>query len=185
MDPQTTLKGKTIALLATNGFEDSELTEPMEAMEKAGADVVVISEDMEPIVGKNNAKIAVDKVVDVADSADYDALLIPGGVANPDKMRMNERAVEFVKSFFTEHKPVAAICHGPWLLVEADVLKGRVVTSWPSLKTDMLNAGADWVDEPVVVDDNLITSRKPYDIPAFNEKILALLGGVSTTHAAF
>lgn len=185
MNAKSTLKGKTIALIATNGFEDSELTEPMEAMEKAGADVVVISETMEPIVGKNDSKIAVDKVVEAVDPADYDGLLIPGGVANPDKMRMNQKAVQFVKSFFTEHKPVAAICHGPWLLAEADVLRDRIVTSWPSLKTDMHNAGADWVDEPVVVDDNLVTSRKPDDIPAFNEKVLALFASMGTTHAAF
>lgn len=185
MESQTTLKGKTIALIATNGFEDSELTEPMEAMEKAGADVVVISDTTEPIVGKHEAKIAVDKVIEAVDPAEYDALLIPGGVENPDKMRMNKSAVQFVKSFFTEHKPVAAICHGPWLLAEADVLHDRIVTSWPSLKTDMRNAGADWVDEPVVVDDNLITSRKPDDIPAFNEKVLALFASAGPTHAAF
>jgi protease I len=185
MEAQTTLKGKTIALIATDGFEDSELTEPMETLENAGADVVVISDTMEPIVGKHDAKIAVDKTVEAVDPADYDALLIPGGVENPDKMRMNQRAVQFVKSFFTMHKPVAAICHGPWLLAEADVLHDRTVTSWPSLKTDMHNAGADWVDEPVVVDGNLITSRKPDDIPAFNEKVLALFSGLGSTHAAF
>jgi len=166
------LDGKTIALLATNGFEDSELTEPLKAVKDAGASVVVISEEAGEISGKHDTKVTAEKGVDEVSADDYDGLLLPGGVANPDTMRMNKAAVNFVRSFFDQHKPVAAICHAPWMLVEAGVLQGRTVTSWPSLKTDIKNAGATWVDESVVVDQGLVTSRKPDDIPDFNAKAI-------------
>jgi deglycase len=171
------LSGKKLALLATNGFEDSELTHPMEAVKGAGADVIVISEKMGEITGKNDTKISVDKTVDDVAASDFDGLLLPGGVQNPDTMRQNEIAVNFVRDFFSQHKPVAAICHAPWLLVEADVVRGRKVTSWPSLKTDLTNAGADWVDEEVVVDQRLVTSRKPADLDIFCRKVIEEFAG--------
>ena len=166
---QTThdLTGKKIALLADDGFEDSELLQPLEAVREAGAIVDIISEKNGTIAGKHKLVQAVDKTIDAVTAYDYDCLLLHGGVANPDKMRMNETAVEFVGEFFTAGKPVAAICHAPWLLVEADVVHGRTLTSWPSLKTDLINAGANWVDKQVVVDENLVTSRKPDDLNAF------------------
>lgn len=164
------LDGKNIALIATDGFEDSELTQPMQAVESAGAKVTVISDHDGKIKGKNNTGITVNSTVDEVSAEDFDGLMIPGGVKNPDVMRTNEQGVSFVRDFFKQHKPVAAICHGPWLLVEADVLHGRKVTSWPSLKTDIKNAGGNWVDEEVVVDQGLVTSRKPDDLPAFSAK---------------
>ena len=164
------LTGKSIALIATDEFEDIELTEPRDAAVAAGANVVIVSDKEGEIIGKNGTEVEVDEVVDDVSSTDYDGLLIPGGVKNPDVMRMNKNAIEFVRGFFDEHKPVAAICHGPWLLVEADVLEGRTVTSWPSLQTDLRNAGAIWVDEEVVTDSGLVTSRKPDDVPAFSAK---------------
>ena len=167
METTHDLTGKKVALLADSGFEDSELLKPLEAVRKAGAEVDIISEKTGTITGKNGLTQAVDKTVDDVSAEDYDALLLPGGVGNPDKMRMNETAVEFVGEFFTADKPVAAICHAPWLLVEADVVHGRTLTSWPSLKTDLINAGANWVDEEVVVDENLVTSRKPDDLEVF------------------
>lgn len=173
---EQTLEGKRIALLATNGFEDSELTRPKEAVEAAGAAVTVISEDEGDIKGKNGTTVAVDMAIDDVSSSDYDGLLIPGGVENPDTMRTNQAAVDFVRSFFDEHKPVASICHGPWLLVEADVLEGRTVTSWPSLKTDIINAGGEWVDESVVVDTGLVTSRNPDDLDDFCAKAVEEFG---------
>lgn len=166
------LEGKRIALIATNGFEDSELTEPMRAVEVAGAELVVVSNEAQDIKGEHGKLIEVDKTVDKVSASEFDGLLIPGGVKNPDTMRMNKKAVKFVRDFFDQHKPVAAICHGPWLLVEADVLDGRTLTSWPSLKTDIINAGGHWVDEDVVVDEGLVTSRKPSDIEAFCEKAI-------------
>ena len=172
-----TLEGKTIALLATDGFEDSELTQPLEAVRNAGATVVVVSDDSDDnITGKNDTDIDVDKLVADVSADDFDGLLLPGGVANPDKMRMNDVAISFVRAFFDQHKPVAAICHAPWLLVEADVLAGRKVTSWPSLKTDIINAGGQWVDEEVVVDEGLVTSRKPDDLDAFCDKAIEEFG---------
>jgi len=167
METTHDLTGKKVALLTDSGFEDSELLKPLEAVREAGAEVDIISEKTGTITGKNGLTQAVDKTVDIVSAEDYDALLLPGGVANPDKMRMNETAVEFVGEFFTADKPVAAICHAPWLLVEADVVHGRTLTSWPSLKTDLVNAGANWVDEEVVVDENLVTSRKPDDLDIF------------------
>ncbi len=174
----TKLAGKRIAILATDGVEQVELTEPRKALDAAGAKTEVVS----PAKGKLQAwqhlekgeKIAVDVELETADPNNYDALLLPGGVANPDQLRMMTKAVRFVKSFFDEGKPVAAICHAPWMLVEADVVRGRNVTSWPSLHTDLKNAGAHWVDREVVEDHGLVTSRKPDDIPAFNKKIIEL-----------
>jgi protease I len=170
------LSGKRVAILVTDGFEQVELTEPRKALEQAGANTEVVSPTQGRVKGWNHTEwgdeIQVDRPLDVANAGDYDALLLPGGVMNPDSLRMNTRAVQFVKSFFTENKPVAAICHGPWLLVEADVVRNRTVTSWPSLQTDIRNAGGNWVDREVVVDNGMVTSRKPADIPAFNKKML-------------
>lgn len=166
------LAGKKIALIATNGFEDSELTRPLEAVRGAGAEVTVISEEEGNITGKNGTDVPVDETVDEVEASRFDGLLVPGGVANPDKMRMNEKAVAFVRDFIEQRKPAAVICHGPWLLVEADVVKGRTLTSWPSLKTDIRNAGGNWVDEEVVVDQGLVTSRKPDDLEAFCAKAI-------------
>lgn len=168
------LTGKVIALLATDGFEDSELTEPLEAIKGAGADVIIISDGGDTITGKNGTEIDAAKTIDEVSEEAFDGLLLPGGVANPDRMRMNEKAVDFVHEFFVSRKPVAAICHAPWLLVEADVVQGRTLTSWPSLQTDIRNAGGNWVDEPVVVDDNLVTSRKPDDLEVFSTNTIEL-----------
>ena len=175
--PNGALSGKTIAILATNGFEQSELVEPKNALDEAGAKTVVIAPSEGAIRGwkmKNwGDEVDVDATLDQANPDDYDALMLPGGVLNPDQLRLDERAVKFVRSFFEHSKPVAAICHAPIMLIEAGVLKGRRLTSWPSLKTDIGNAGARWTDEEVVVDRGLVTSRKPDDIPAFNEKMIA------------
>lgn len=171
-----TLQGKKIAILVTDGFEQVELTEPRKALEQAGAEARVVSPAKGKVKGWNHTEwgetISVDVPLDQANAEQYDALLLPGGVMNPDKLRMNPTAVAFVKAFFDAGKPVAAICHGPWTLIEADVVEGRRMTSYPSLKTDLKNAGADWVDQEVVVDDGLVSSRKPDDIPAFNEKMI-------------
>ncbi len=170
------LQGKKIAILATDGFEQVELTEPKKALEEAGATTHVVSLKEGEIKGWKftewGDKVRVDKTLDNAKPSEYDALLLPGGVINPDKLRMQPKAVSFVKEFAASGKPVAAICHGPWLLVEAGVVKGRTITSWPSLHTDIANAGGRWVDEPVVTDKNFTTSRKPDDIPVFNERII-------------
>src|SRR6266481_9809806 len=165
------LKGKTIAILATDGFEQSELIEPRKALDQAGAKTVVISPKPGSIRGWKSKdwgdEVAVDLTVNDADPDDFDALMLPGGVMNPDQLRTNPKAVQFVKAFADAGKPIAAICHGPWTLIEAGVVKGRRMTSWPSLQTDLRNAGADWVDEEVVIDRRLVTSRKPDDLPAF------------------
>jgi protease I len=170
------LTGRKVAILATDGFEQSELLEPKKALEEAGAEVKVVSPKDGKIKGWKHTDwgetVKVDLSLEDVDAQDFDALMLPGGVMNPDSLRMNERAVEFVKSFTAEGKPIAAICHGPWTLIETGILKGRTVTSWPSLKTDLMNAGAEWVDREVVVDQGLVTSRKPDDIPAFNEKMI-------------
>ncbi len=165
------LNGKKIAFLATCGFEQSELTQPWEAVKKAGATVELVSLKSGRIQGMNHDAKAdtfdVDRTVDQVSAEDYDGLVLPGGVANPDTLRTNDVAVDFVRDFFKQHKPVAAICHGPWTLIEADVVRDRKVTSWPSLKTDLQNAGANWVDEEVVCDEGLVTSRCPDDLEAF------------------
>jgi protease I len=170
------LQGKKIAFLATDGVEQVELTEPWKALEDAGADVGLISLKPGEIQGFHKREkgdtFPVDVTVSEADASEYDGLVLPGGVVNPDVLRTDEDAVRFTRTFFEQGKPVAAICHGPWMLVEADVVRGRRVTSWPSVKTDLRNAGAEWVDEKCVVDGGLVTSRKPDDIPAFNEKII-------------
>ena len=167
-----TLEGKKIALLATDGFEDSELTKPLEAVKDAGAEVTIISEKVGTFTGKDGTEIEAEVSVENVVAADFDGLLLPGGVGNPDKLRMNPQAVEFIKRFFDDAKPVAAICHAPWLLIEAGVVGGKKLTSWPSLRTDITNAGGVWVDEEVVVDNGLVTSRNPDDIPAFNAKAI-------------
>jgi protease I len=172
------LQGKTVAILATDGFEQSELTKPKKALEEAGAKTEVVSPTAKKIKGwdKKNwgEDVPVDVTLDAADPSKYDALLLPGGVMNPDQLRMNPVAVRFVKHFFEHAKPVAAICHGPWMLVEAGAVRGRTITSWPSLKTDIRNAGGTWVDEEVVLSNGVVTSRKPDDIPAFNRQIIDL-----------
>ncbi len=166
------LTGKKIALIATDKFEDSELMEPLEAAREAGAEVTIVSNHSGEIIGENGTEVTVDKMVDDVAADDFDALIIPGGVKNPDVMRTDQGAVHFVRNFFDQHKPVAAICHGPWLLDEADVLRGKTLTSWPSLRRDIENAGGTWVDEEVVVDHGLITSRKPADLKAFCSKLI-------------
>jgi protease I len=172
------LSGIRVAILATDGFEQSELLEPRRALEEAGASTELISLKSGEVKGWNHKEwgetIAVDKTVDSVDAKSFDALLLPGGVMNPDTLRMDAKAVAFVKAFFAAKKPVAAICHGPWMVVEAGVAKGRTLTSWPSLKTDIQNAGGSWVDRETVVDDNLVTSRNPKDIPAFNREVAKL-----------
>lgn len=175
----TDLAEARILLIATDGFENDELFLPRQALIDAGASVTLASIATDPIQGEKGGEkgdtITPDTTIDAVDTDDYDMLLLPGGVGNPDKMRMQDRAVDIVAEFMEDEKIVAAICHAPWLLVEADVVDGRRVTSWPSIRTDLENAGADVVDEPVVVDGNLITSRKPDDIPAFNRAIIAAL----------
>ncbi len=170
------LSGKRVAILATDGVEQVELTEPKRALEDAGASAEVVSPKPDRIKGWKHDKwgdeIKVDLPLEEARADDFDALLLPGGVMNPDTLRMDHRAVQFVKDFFVAGKPIASICHGPWMLVEADVVDGRTVTSYPSIKTDLRNAGADWVDRDVVTDEGLVTSRKPDDIPAFNRKMI-------------
>ncbi|MBE9109668.1 type 1 glutamine amidotransferase [Nodosilinea sp. LEGE 07298] len=170
------LKNRKVAILATDGFEQVELTEPKQALEQAGAQVHVVAPHGDSIQGWNHYdkgdKVSVDRTLDQANASDYDALVLPGGALNPDQLRTNHQAVQFVKAFFAASKPVASICHGPWTLIEADVVKGRTVTSWPSLKTDLSNAGATWVDQAVVVDQGLVTSRNPGDLPAFNSKMV-------------
>jgi protease I len=176
------LNGKQVAVLATDGFEQSELQEPKRLLESWGATVTVIAPgDAKQIRGWKDKdwgeSVAVDQALASAKPEAYDALVLPGGVINPDKLRIDTQAVAFIKNFGATGKPVAAICHGPWLLVESGLAKGRAVTSWPSLKTDLGNAGAQWRDAEVVVDGNLITSRKPDDIPAFADAVAKALAG--------
>jgi protease I len=170
------LKGRKVAILATDGVEQVELTEPRKALDAAGAVTHVIAPKGGAIQGMNHDEkgdqIPVDRVLTDAHASEYDALLLPGGVANPDRLRTDKNAVQFVREFMLSEKPVAAICHGPWLLVEADAVGGRRLTSWPSLQTDIRNAGGEWVDSEVQVDHKLVTSRKPADIPAFSAAII-------------
>jgi intracellular protease, PfpI family len=175
---QHDLKEKKVAILVADGFEQSEFEKPRQALDEAGAKTVVVSPVKNQVTawdGETNnfgKKFAVDLSLDQANPDDFDALLLPGGVKNPDTLRALPKAVSFVRAFFSAQKPVGAICHGPWLLVEADVVRGRRVTSYQSIKTDLKNAGAEWTDEAVVVDQGLVTSRKPDDIPAFNRKLV-------------
>lgn len=170
------LRGKRVAALVDNGFEQVELTDPKKALEAAGATVDVVSPQRGKVKGWQHTKwgdeVPVDRQLDAARADDYDALLLPGGQMNPDNLRINEAAIRFIKSFVDSGKPIAAICHGPWTLIEAGAVRGRRMTSWPSLATDLRNAGARWVDETCVVDNGLVTSRKPDDLPAFNQKMI-------------
>ncbi|MBO9600907.1 MAG: type 1 glutamine amidotransferase [Novosphingobium sp.] len=170
---------KRVMILATDGFEQSELTGPKERLEQAGIETRVVSLKSGEIRGWQHTDwgdpVQVDLTVDEADPEEFDALVLPGGQMNPDKLRMDDRAVELVREFDADRKPIAAICHGPWLLAEADILHDRTVTGWPSIRTDLRNAGATVVDREVVTDDNLITSRKPDDIPAFSDALIGIL----------
>lgn len=168
----STLDGKKIAFLATDGFEDSELTSPWRAVTDAGATAVLVAPNPGEITGKNGHTQRVDLTSADASASDYDALVLPGGVVNADDLRLDTDAVTFTRDFFAQHKPVGAICHAAWILAEADVLSGRTLTSFPSLRTDLVNAGATWVDEEVVVDQGLVSSRTPDDLPAFNDKVI-------------
>ncbi|MFP4145404.1 MAG: type 1 glutamine amidotransferase domain-containing protein [Phycisphaeraceae bacterium] len=174
------LIGRKIAILVDEGFEQIELTSPREALEKQGAITHIVSPGKEKVRGRNHDKpgdeFDVDVPLDAANPDDYDVLVLPGGVMNPDKLRQNDKAVAFTRAFFDQNKPVAAICHGPWTLIEAGVVRGRRMTSYPSLKTDLGNAGAEWVDEPVVLDGALITSRGPQDLDAFNAALIRFAG---------
>ena len=170
------LDGKKVAILATDGFEQSELLEPLKALRDAGADALIVSPKAGRIKAWNHThwgeEVEVDFTLEQTEADGFDALVLPGGVMNPDQLRMEPKAVQFVKDFALARKPIAAICHGPWLLIEADVVDGRRVTSWPSLKTDLRNAGAQWVDAEVVTDRGLVTSRNPDDLPGFNRKMI-------------
>ena len=170
------LSGKKVAILVTDGFEQVELTEPKQALERAGATTHIVSPKPDDVRGWKftdwGDSFRVDVPLEKADAGGYDALVLPGGRINPDKLRMDERAVAFARSFFEAGKPVGAICHGPWTLIETGVVRGRTMTSYPSLKTDLRNAGADWVDREVVVDQGLVTSRNPDDLPAFCAKLI-------------
>lgn len=172
------LEGRTVAILATDGFEQSELLEPKKALESEGAKTEVVSLESGTIRGwklKNwGQDVPVDVTIKTARAEQYDALVLPGGMMNPDRLRVDQRAVDFVRAFFDSEKPIAAICHGPWMLVEAGVVDGVRLTSWPSLRTDIRNAGGEWVNEEVVSDGKLVTSRKPDDLPAFNRRMIEM-----------
>lgn len=182
------LKGKKVAILVAEGFEQVEMTEPRDALKFEGAQTVIVSPDPGEVQGWHHfdkgARFGVDVPLDEARAEDFDALLLPGGVANPDQLRTLPAAIRFVRSFFEQGKPVGVICHGAWTLIEAGVLNGRTLTSWPSLRTDLVNAGAKWVDQEVVADRGLVSSRRPDDLPAFNHKLLETLGGGLRRHAA-
>jgi len=170
------LSNRKVAVIATNGFEDSELTSPVDAVKEAGADVTIISTEAQPITGKNGTEVQVDTTSAQAKADDFDALILPGGTGNADTIRTDEDAVKFVKDIFAAGKPTGVICHGGWILTDADVVKGRTLTSFPSIKTDLKNAGATWVDEEVHTDNGLVSSRTPDDLPAFNAKIIEEFG---------
>ena len=182
------LDGKKIAMIATDGVEQVELTGPRDALQAAGATVTLISLKVGEIQGMNHDrkgdKIAVDTTIDAVKPEQFDALVLPGGVANPDTLRTNKQVVAFVKAFAQSGKPVGAICHGPWTLIEADAVRGRKITSWPSLQTDLRNAGATWEDREVIRDGNLVTSRKPDDIPAFNREVIDMIAQATDTKKA-
>ena len=170
------LAGKKVAILVADGFEQVEMTKPRNALEEAGAETKIVSPKSGQIQGMHHAdkgdKFDVDLTLEKARPEEFDALMIPGGLMNPDQLRSTPEALDFTRHFFNEGKPVAAICHGPWVLIDAGVVRGRTLTSWPAIKTDVRNAGGKWVNEEVVVDNGLVTSRKPDDIPAFNEKMI-------------
>lgn len=176
------LEGKKIAILVANGFEQVELTEPRKALDEAGATTHVVSPEDDQVKAWDKTdwgiKVEVDVNLENANPDDYDALVLPGGQLNPDFLRANDKAIDFVRSFADSGKPIGAICHGPWVLIESDLVKGKTMTSYNSIKTDMKNAGANWVDEEVVVDGRFVTSRKPDDIPAFNEKLIEIFSKV-------
>ena len=182
------LKGVRVAILVDNGFERVELTEPRKALDDAGAETKIISPQEKEVRAWESKewgdKYPVEQKLDETQPNNFDALLLPGGVMNPDHLRMNSQAVSFVKAFADSGKPIAAICHGPWTLIEAGAVKGRKITSWPSLKTDLKNAGAEWTDQEVIVDRNLVSSRKPDDIPAFNREMIKLFGEKSKARSA-
>jgi protease I len=187
MDNTSTLQGLNVAILITDGFEQVEMTEPRQALDGAGARTQVVSPSEGQVRGWKftewGDKFPVDKPLAGANPADYDALLLPGGVMNPDNLRMQPPAVAFVKAFFDAQKPVAVICHGPWTVIEAGAARGRRIASWPSLKTDLRNAGAEWLDQEVVVDGNMVSSRKPDDLPAFNREMLKLFSQSAKQHS--
>jgi deglycase len=174
------LKGKHVAIVATDGFEQSELTQPLDALRAAGAKVDVVSPKDSRIQGMQHHDkgdmIRVDRTLGQVRPEEYDALVLPGGVANPDSLRIDEKATSFIQHFVDAGKPIAAICHGPWTLIESGFVRGKKMTSWPSLKTDLTNAGAEWVDRQVVRDGTLVTSRKPDDLPAFCKEVIAMIG---------
>ena len=182
------LDGMKIAILVADGFEQVEMVTPRAALQDAGAVTKIVSPAKGTVQGWSHFdkadRFEVDVPLDGADPDDFDALLLPGGVANPDQLRMNDDAVEFVRAFFEDEKPVAVICHGPWTLIDAGVVEGRQITSWPSLRTDLANAGAQWVDQEVVVDGSLVSSRKPDDIPAFNRTMLEVFAKVQHAEAS-
>lgn len=171
-------KGLKVAILITDGFEESEMIEPKKALENAGAHTTIVSPSKGKIKSWKNKnwgdEFPVDKEIKHVKAEEFDALLLPGGVINPDNLRMSQDAINFIKHFVKSHKPIAAICHGPWTLINAEGVRGKRITSWPSIKTDLINAGANWVDEEVAIDENLVTSRKPEDIPAFNKAMIEL-----------
>lgn len=172
------LNGKKIAILIANGFEQVEMTDPKKALENAGAQVEIISPEKDKVKGWKHTQwgdeFSIDVPLEHANPEEYDALLLPGGVMNPDKLRMDTLAVNFVKQIFKADKPIAAICHGPWTLINAEIVKGYKMTSWPSIKVDLINAGAKWIDDKTVIDRKIVTSRKPDDIPYFNEAMIKL-----------
>jgi protease I len=178
MENSTDLSSLRIAILATDGVEQIELTSPRDALEAAGAEVDVVSPKSGQIQGYNHHEkgdqIDVDAELEMVNPQDYDALVLPGGVVNPDTLRINDQAIAFIRSFVKDEKPIAAICHGPWTLIDAEAVHGKRMTSWPSLKTDLTNAGATWEDETVIRDDLIVTSRKPDDLPDFNREMVAL-----------
>jgi protease I len=179
-----TLQGKKVAVLVTDGFEQVELTKPRQALQEAGAETKVVSPKSGKVKGWNHTEWGDEVQIDVelksADPAQFDALLLPGGVMNPDSLRLDPNAVRFTRHFYDAGKPIASICHGPWMLVKADIARGHTLTSWPSLKTDIKNAGGNWVDKEVISDNGVVTSRKPDDIPAFNREMISLFAAGTT-----